>query len=489
MVTVTSRVRVRTLLTAGAGLLGMACSSGGGAATGPTQTTPVSSVSVTPGSQSILAGATSQFTATTKSASGAVLTGRTVTWASSDVAVATVSPTGLVTGVAPGGPVTITARSEGIDGAASVTILVSTVYDAVNGISWLADGDLPASNRFGIPLCAGPGSGTCINASGSMRYGAAVAWVAAMNAAGYLGHSDWQLPTTPVSDSGCGRTGPNGNSFGFGCVASALATLYNGLGLAAPASADPVATGTLGPFHDLQPYLYWSDSLGTANSGMATFSFATGWQGANTLPNFLYVLPMIAGKLAGTPAATGTGLQVNPGGQTVYDPQTNVTWPADANVAATDRFGLPPCTDPLTPALCVAADGAMTYASAQQLIANMNAAGYLGQSNWRLPPIDATCPGYGCGGTRNPLGNLFYAQLGLPSGGTVAEPNVAVGPFHDIQPYLYWSCSGATIQSACAAAGPSPNFEWSYSFGSGFEGTDLVQNSMFVTVYFVGRAH
>lgn len=487
--TFTSRLRYLTLLTAGAGLLGIACASAGDTATGPTQAPPVSSVSVTPGSQTILAGATSQFTATTKSAGGTVLTGRTVTWASSDVALATVSPTGLVTGVAPGGPVTITARSEGIDGTGSVTVLVSTVYDPVNDISWLADGNLPSSNRFGLPLCAGPGSGTCINASGSMRYDAAVAWVAAVNAANYLGHSTWQLPTSPVSDSGCGRRGPNGNAFGFGCVASALATLYNGLGLTAPASADPVTTGTVGPFRNIQPYLYWSDSLGTGASGMATFSFATGWQGANTLPNFLYAFPMIPGKLPGTPAATGTGLQVNPGGQTVYDPETNVTWLADANVAATNRFGLPVCTDPLTPALCVASDGAMTYASAQQLIANMNAAGYLGQSNWQLPPIDATCPGYGCGGIQNPLGNLFYTQLGFAAGGTVAEPDVVVGPFHDIQPYLYWSCSGATIHSACDAAGPSPNFEWSYSFGSGFEGTDLIQNTLFVTVYFVGRAN
>jgi hypothetical protein len=29
-----------------------------------------------------------------------------------------------------------------------------------------------------------------------MNYIAAVAWVAAMNGANYLGHSDWQLPTT-----------------------------------------------------------------------------------------------------------------------------------------------------------------------------------------------------------------------------------------------------------------------------------------------------
>ena len=55
-----------------------------------------------------------------------------------------------------------------------------TVYDTVNNINWLADTNLAATNRFGLPLCNGSGSGTqnCVNASGSMRYQAAAAWVA-----------------------------------------------------------------------------------------------------------------------------------------------------------------------------------------------------------------------------------------------------------------------------------------------------------------------
>jgi hypothetical protein len=56
--------------------------------------------------------------------------------------------------------------------------------------------------------------------------------------------------------------------------------------------------------------------------------------------------------------ATGNGLQVNPGAQTVYDPVTNITWLANANLAATNTFGLLTCKDPTTPALCVAPDGA-----------------------------------------------------------------------------------------------------------------------------------
>ena len=122
-----------------------------------------------------------------------------------------------------------------------------------------------------------------------------------------------------------------------------------------------------------------------------------------------------------------------------------------------------------------------------QFLANMNSAAYLGQTHWQAPTIDASCPGFNCGGTLNPMGNLFYTQLGLSQGmAAVATPNVAVGPFHYLQPYLYWSCVGATIQSACESAGPADNFEESYSFGSGFQGTDLLANNLYVTAYFVG---
>ncbi len=78
---------------------------------------------------------------------------------------------------------------------------------------------------------------------------------------------------------------------------------------------------------------------------------------------------MIQAKISGTPAATGNGLQVNPGGQTVYDPMTNITWLANANLAATATFGLPPCEDPTTPTICVGQDGAMTFDSANQFMA------------------------------------------------------------------------------------------------------------------------
>ena len=84
---------------------------------------PVATVTVTPTPTSVLAGATVQLTATLKDSAGNVLVGRTITWTSSATGVATVSTSGLVTGVT-GGTATITATSESKSGTALVTVTV-----------------------------------------------------------------------------------------------------------------------------------------------------------------------------------------------------------------------------------------------------------------------------------------------------------------------------------------------------------------------------
>jgi hypothetical protein len=90
-----------------------------------------------------------------------------------------------------------------------------------------------------------------------MSYQAAVAWVAAMNAANYLGHADWQLPTTPLDDASCSFNGPSGGNFGYNCIHGAMGSLYTRvLGLKAPNTAVPIPDDTVGPFRNFQPYLY-----------------------------------------------------------------------------------------------------------------------------------------------------------------------------------------------------------------------------------------
>ena len=84
----------------------------------------VATVAVSPAAASVGVGQTVQLTATPKDASGNPLTGRTITWASSNAALATVSATGLVTGVA-AGLVTATATSEGKSGQSVDSVLAN----------------------------------------------------------------------------------------------------------------------------------------------------------------------------------------------------------------------------------------------------------------------------------------------------------------------------------------------------------------------------
>src|SRR5207245_1525201 len=72
---------------------------------------------------------TDQATATLKDASGTILTGRAIAWSSNNPSVATVSSSGLVTGVA-AGSATITATSEGKSGAAAITVTAPVVAAA-----------------------------------------------------------------------------------------------------------------------------------------------------------------------------------------------------------------------------------------------------------------------------------------------------------------------------------------------------------------------
>jgi hypothetical protein len=371
-----------------------------------------------------------------------------------------------------------------------------TVYDVVNQVTWLADANLARAFRFGLPLCETSSEVPCVNTSGSMNYGSATAWVAAMNAANYLGHSNWQLPTTPMTDTTCeGKPGKMGNSFGFGCAGNALGYLYyTALGFKAPNTAVPIPFDIVWPFVNFQPGLYWSNTPGKgSNEGIAVFSFATGAQGGSTPDDYLSLLPMIQGKIPGTPPSYGMGLQINPGWQTVYDPVAEVTWLADANLAANVKLGLPPCQTPTTPTpWCIAQDGTMDHASAGQFIINMNAydngAGYLGQTNWQIPPVPPTCPTYNCTGMSNPMGNLFYTQLHFTAGNPVVEaPDIPVGPFYHVQPSQYWTCEAPTIQSPCGSSGAgSGGAEFGFSFGDGYLGTTGAPADHLVTVYYVG---
>jgi uncharacterized protein YjdB len=92
-----------------------------GTASVSVQAVPIASLSVSPASMSLTAGGTQQLIAVAKDANGNVLTGRVVTWSTSNANVASVSPLGVVFALATGSA-TVTATSEGKTATAAVTV-------------------------------------------------------------------------------------------------------------------------------------------------------------------------------------------------------------------------------------------------------------------------------------------------------------------------------------------------------------------------------
>jgi uncharacterized protein YjdB len=88
----------------------------------------VASVEVTPSSASIAASATLQLSAVARDSSSAAVSGATIQWQSSNAAVATVSATGLVLGVAPG-TADVSAAIGSVSGHATIVVAQSGTPD------------------------------------------------------------------------------------------------------------------------------------------------------------------------------------------------------------------------------------------------------------------------------------------------------------------------------------------------------------------------
>jgi uncharacterized protein YjdB len=125
---------------------------------------PVSSVVVSPSPHSMLVGANFTFTATTLDSAGNTLTGRTIVWASSDSAKATINASTGATVAIDSGTTNITATSEGKTGTSVLTVSlvpIATVSFLPNNNPYLINGtgqtisgvfQILASDGSGNPL-------------------------------------------------------------------------------------------------------------------------------------------------------------------------------------------------------------------------------------------------------------------------------------------------------------------------------------------------
>ena len=111
-----------TLATLASVLGVIACSSDGPGSIGFPPAPIVATVTVSPTSVVIEAGGSGQLSATARDASGAAINGRSVTWSSTNVSVATVSSDGFVSGITAGGPVSVSASVDGRVGVSQVTV-------------------------------------------------------------------------------------------------------------------------------------------------------------------------------------------------------------------------------------------------------------------------------------------------------------------------------------------------------------------------------
>jgi hypothetical protein len=163
---------------------------------------------------------------------------------------------------------------------------------------------------------------------------------------------------------------------------------------------------------------------------------------------------LLALALIASAAVTGTAQAslVDRGNGLIYDTDLNVTWLANANLAASNTFGV----------AGIGADGRMTWFTAQSWIAGMDAANYLGYSDWRLPTSPNLASNTGTNQTSSELGHLFGIELGLQGVNSITTThNANYNLFSNIQNYVYWSGTES-----------APLYAWFFNATDNFQHSD-----------------
>lgn len=119
---------------------------------------PVATVSVSPLTATVVVGSTTLLAAVARDAAGNLLSGRAATWSSASSTIATVSPAGVVTGVAPG-VASISATVDGVVGTSSVSVTAPppTTLEIVQGASQQGLTNRPLADSLVVRVRAATG--------------------------------------------------------------------------------------------------------------------------------------------------------------------------------------------------------------------------------------------------------------------------------------------------------------------------------------------
>lgn len=147
-------------------------------------------------------------------------------------------------------------------------------YDTVLNVTWLTDANLATTNTFGLPR---PSIGTGgVYPDGSMNWDIVRTWIAAMNAANYLGVNNWRLPNMDVNGD---------HTVTYCAVSSVTSCRDNEMGYMF--YQNHVTWVVQSPFVNLSSASYWSGTDYAADPSYAwAFTFAGG--GQNPTGNKLY---------------------------------------------------------------------------------------------------------------------------------------------------------------------------------------------------------
>jgi len=182
-------------------------------------------------------------------------------------------------------------------------------YDDVLDITWHANANLARSTYSSGTT---PGFGTSFGVAG-IRFGGqmtattATAWIGAINAAQYLGRSDWRLPTVsePGSDCNFAYSGTN-CGYNVNVATGEMAHLFyttlgntaavGGAGNPQPCSENVpnLCLGNSGPLLNLAPNVYWYAPAENP-LGVWAFGFQSGNQNLYGVTGYRYAWPVLNG--------------------------------------------------------------------------------------------------------------------------------------------------------------------------------------------------